>query len=53
LSSDLDEDHNIMADKMDMTWMLEAAAKIVAEYEQSLAKFPTSSRARTFKGYTR
>jgi arylsulfatase len=53
LSSDPHEDHNIMADKMDMTWMLGPAAKFVADYEQSLAKFPNIKPGEDFKGYTK
>jgi arylsulfatase A-like enzyme len=53
LTSDPHEDHNLMADKMDMGWMLEPALGIMADYQQSLAKFPNIKPGEDFKGYTK
>jgi arylsulfatase len=40
LTSDPHEDYNIMVHKMDMTWMLGPAGKVVTDYEKSVAEFP-------------
>ena len=51
LTSDPHEDYNIMVYKMDMTWMLGAALKSVAEYQKSVAAFPNIKPGEEFKGY--
>jgi arylsulfatase len=51
LSSDPHEDYNLMVYKMDMTWMLGAALKFVAEYQKSVAAFPNIKPGEDFKGY--
>jgi arylsulfatase len=51
LSSDPHEDYNLIIHKLDMTWMLGIAGKIVADYEESVAKFPNIKTGEDFKGY--
>ena len=40
-----------MVYKMDMTWMLGAALKSVAEYQKSVAAFPNIKPGEEFEGY--
>jgi arylsulfatase A-like enzyme len=51
LTSDPHEDYNLMVYKMDMTWMLGAALKFVAEYQKSVAEYPNIKPGEDFKGY--
>jgi arylsulfatase A-like enzyme len=51
LTSDPHEDYNIMVHKMDMTWMLGPAGKVVTDYEKSVAEFPNIKPGEDFTGY--
>jgi arylsulfatase len=51
LSSDPHEDYNLIVYKLDMTWMLGIAGKIVAEYEKSVVEFPNIKTGEDFQGY--
>ncbi len=53
LTSDPHEDYNLMLYKLDMTWMLGAALKFVAEYQKSVAAFPNIKPGEEFKGYNK
>ena len=52
LSSDPHEDYNLMVYKLDMTWMLGAALKYVADYQQSVAEHPNIKPGEDFTGYS-
>ena len=51
LTSDPHEDHNLMVYKLDMTWMLGAALKFVADYQKSVAEYPNIKPGEDFTGY--
>jgi arylsulfatase len=51
LTSDPHEDFNLMVYKLDMTWMLGPAIKVVADFEKSAAEFPNIKPGEGFTGY--
>ena len=51
LASDPGELYNLMADKMDMGWMLGVALKFVADFQKSVAKYPNIKTGAEFEGY--
>lgn len=51
LTSDPHEDYNLMVYKMDMTWMLGAALKFVAEYQKSVGEYHNIKPGEDFTGY--